>query len=46
MVKIKYWNKRKHCFEVTEFSAAEWKNIVKSCRLMDVPLNCEVLSKY
>lgn len=46
MVKIKYWNKRKYCFDVTEFNDADWKNIVHSCKLAGIPLNCEVLSKY
>lgn len=44
MVKIRFWNKRKCCYDTTEFTESEWKNIVHSCRLSGIPLNAEVIN--
>lgn len=43
MVKIKYWNKRKHCYEVTEFTDDDWSDIVYNCHLSGIPLNAEII---
>lgn len=43
VITIRFYNKRKHCYETTLFSNSDWANIKRSCALCGIPLDCEVL---